>query len=202
MANSKPLIHWTPEMYSKLSSSYDALAPIFFSMGEKAKHKVANQLSSGSVLDIACGTGALLASAQDKGLRCFGIDTSIGMIEVARKKVPGGKFKIGSFYDLPYAENSFDNVVETNAVSGISVNVEQVISEMLRVCKPGGKILIGDYCSPPKDNLVTQVMIWIGHKIGDHPNDFSLIFKKLGCDPVVEILGWGGIFQVISVRIP
>jgi len=200
MDNSRSFIKWTPDLYSKLSSRYDALAPIFFAMGEKAKARVADELSGGSVLDIACGTGALLAMVENKGLECFGIDLSKGMVDVARKKVPDGWFKIASFYNIPFADASFDNVVETNAVSGISIDVEQVIAEMIRVCKPGGKILIGDYCNAPKPTLISRMMSRIGSLIGDHPHDFAGIFKKFGFEPTVEILGWSGIYQFIRVQ--
>ena len=171
-------------------------------MGEKAKEKVAEELHSGSVLDIACGTGALLAMAQEKGLECYGIDTTQGMIEVARKKVSQGSFIIASFHHIPFADASFDNVIETNAVSGIAIDVERVVQEMIRVCKPGGEILIGDYCCPPVTKLLTQLMIRIGSLIGDQPHDFAAIFRDLGLEPVVEILGWDGIYQLIRVEVP
>jgi len=171
-------------------------------MGEKAKETVAAELRSGSVLDIACGTGTLLVMAQEKGLECYGIDTAPGMIDVAKKKVSQGSFKIASFLHLPFTDASFDNVIETNAVSGISIGVDKVFEEMIRVCKPGGNILIGDYCSPPKTKLMTQLMIRIGNLIGDQPHDFAGIFGDLGIEPVVEILGWGGIYQLIHLEVP
>ena len=111
MGGPNPIIKWTPDLYSKFASRFDLMAPTFFSMGENAKEKVAEELPSGSVLDIACRTGALLAMAQEEGLDFYGIDTAPGMIEVAWKKVSQGSFKIASFHHIPFADASFDNVI-------------------------------------------------------------------------------------------
>jgi ubiquinone/menaquinone biosynthesis C-methylase UbiE len=197
--NNSSFIKWTPEFYSKLSTHYDDLAPIFLPIGEKAKKRVADALEAGTVLDIACGTGTLLAMARKKGLECFGIDNAEGMIAESRAKVPGGEFKLASFYEIPYPDNTFDYVVETNAVSGAAIDVEKVVAEMIRVCKPGGCILIGDYCKAPEETPFTRLVSWIGKFIGDYPHDFAGLFRTFGLEPQVEILGWGGIYQFIQV---
>jgi len=199
MDNHSSFIKWTPAFYSKLSKYYDKLAPIFLPIGERAKKRVVEAFGTGSVLDIACGTGTLLALAHRKGLDCYGIDNAEGMIAESKVKIPNGEFNLASFYHLPYPDNTFDYVVETNAVSGVDVAVEKVIAEMHRICKPGGYILIGDYCKAPKEVCWTRLVAWIGRFIGDYPHDFAAIFRELGLDPQVEILGWGGMYQFIHV---
>jgi len=199
MDNNSSFIKWTPEFYSKLSKNYDVLAPIFLPIGEKAKKRIAEALKEGSVLDIACGTGALLAMACAKGLDCYGIDNAEGMIAESRAKIPDGEFKLASFYEIPYPDDTFDYVVETNAVSGVEIDADKVIAEMVRVCKPGGCILIGDYCKPPRENIWIRLVVWTGKFIGDYPHDFKGIFKNLGFEPYVEILGWSGVYQFIQV---
>jgi phosphatidylethanolamine/phosphatidyl-N-methylethanolamine N-methyltransferase len=199
MDNNASLIDWTPELYSKLSKRYDLLAPIFFSMGERAKKRVTDELKSGSVLDVACGTGALLSVAFAKGLECYGTDNAKGMIAESRRKIPRGEFKLASFYDIPYPNDTFDTVLETNAVSGVVIDPQKVIAEMVRVCKPGGQILIGDYCKAPVETAWTRFMAWIGGLIGDQPHDFADIFRALGYEPHIEFLGWSGMYQFIQV---
>ncbi len=199
MDNNSSFIKWTPEFYSKLSKNYDVLAPLFLPIGEKAKKRVVEALKAGSILDVACGTGTLLSMAKGKGLVCYGIDNAEGMIAESKAKVLGGEFKLASFYDIPYPDDSIDYVVETNAVSGVEIDVERVIAEMIRVCKPGGTILIGDYCKASKENTWKRFVGWIGKFIGDYPHDFAGIFRDLGLEPHVEILGWGGMYQFISV---
>jgi ubiquinone/menaquinone biosynthesis C-methylase UbiE len=93
---------------------------------------------------VACGTGSLLQKAQIAGMQCFGIDNSPGMLAQAQEKVPSAEFLRASFYEIPYPDATFDYVVETNAVSGVDIDVESVLKEMVRVCKENGQILIGD----------------------------------------------------------
>lgn len=199
MGDHSPFIKWTPDLYSRLSKYYDRLAPIFHSIGEVAKIQVAGALDSGTVLDIACGTGSLLVLAHRKGLGCFGMDNAAGMIAESKAKLPEGEFTISSFYHIPYPDNAFDYVVETNAVSGVAISVKKVIAEMVRVCKPGGAILIGDYCKGLKESVWTRLIVSIGRCIGDYPHNFAAIFREMGLEPEVEILGWGGMYQYIKV---
>jgi hypothetical protein len=56
----KPLINWTPDLYDRLSKYYDHLAKWLFPIGDHGRQKVVTGLESGSILDIACGTGTLL----------------------------------------------------------------------------------------------------------------------------------------------
>jgi len=199
MRKRSPLLNWTPKVYSRLAKSYDRLAPIFLSIGEKAKKRVGQEIKSGTVLDVACGTGTVLKMAHEAGCTCYGSDLAEGMIAEAKKKVPDGEFQVASFYQLPHHDNSFDYVVETNAVTGVNIEVDRVIAEMLRVCKPGGCIYLGDYCKAPDESAWTRIMERIGILIGDYPHDFQAIFKSLGLQPEVEYLGWSNKYQFIKV---
>ena len=200
MSPQKSLLNWSPKAYSRLAKYYDALAPFFLGIGEKAKKRVDQEFKAGTVLDVACGTGTLLKMAHDAGLQCFGTDLAEGMIAEAKKKLPTGEFRVSSFYELPFPDDTFDNVVETNAVSGVTIDADKVLAEMLRVCKPGGQILIGDYCKAPSENAWTRIMERIGMLIGDYPHDFQSILRLLGYYPEVEIPGWSGMYQFIKVK--
>jgi ubiquinone/menaquinone biosynthesis C-methylase UbiE len=54
---------WTTETYNKLSKYYDILMRTFFPIGERGRERIVEKLDSGTVLDVACGTGTLLALA-------------------------------------------------------------------------------------------------------------------------------------------
>ncbi len=196
----KPLIKWTPNFYDRLARNYDLLSRIFFAMGEKGKAKVISKLRIGSVLDIACGSGGLLQDAVEVGARAFGSDTSWGMLTETRSKVPSADLVQASFYELPFAEGTFGTVVETNAVSGVEIDSETVLSEMVRVCKPGGEIRIGDYAKAPKDNLWHRFMEWIGILFGDYPHDYVAYFRSQGFETEVEYLGFDGMYQYVRAE--
>ena len=68
-------IIWDSNSYNKIALLYDIVFSLF--LPKKYRIKVAESLIPGNVLDVACGTGALLLHANKK---CYGIDLSIGMI--------------------------------------------------------------------------------------------------------------------------
>jgi len=191
---------WTPRLYDLLARQYDRLFKLFFPMGEEGYRRVLDGLISGSIMDVACGTGTILAMARAKGMRCYGIDNSPGMLEQARAKVPEAEFKVASFYDIPYAGGSFDYVVETNAVSGVRIEAWQVLSEMVRVCRDGGEVRIADWGKPARETWRNRLLVELGILIGDFPHDYATIFRELGYEPAVEVLGVDGIYQFVSVR--
>lgn len=197
-----PLIRWTPDLYNKISKYYDLFANVLFPIGKSGHRKVVEGLDTGSMLDVACGTGTLLAMASERGLKCYGIDTSAGMLIRAKRKVPDAMFSLASFYELPFQDASFDYVVETNAVSGVEIDVERVLLEMLRVCRVGGEIRIGDYATPSRTTWPYKIMEKMLFFFGDYAYDYKEFFTNLGYSPDVGILGWGGMYQYIKVRKP
>ena len=119
----KKKTRWTTEKYDKEALKYDS--KLKFILPDKFRKRVAFYLENGSVLDIACGTGSLLKYANQKGLNCYGIDLSKGMIEQAILKNPGVNLKVASYYDIPYENNKFDYVVSTYALGGIYIKVKK-----------------------------------------------------------------------------
>lgn len=59
-------------------------------------------------LDVACGTGFL---TQHLGGEITGLDQSASMLELARAKVPEGRFVQGDAVELPFADDSFERVL-------------------------------------------------------------------------------------------
>jgi ubiquinone/menaquinone biosynthesis C-methylase UbiE len=202
MSKLKPIIAWTPTLYDRLSKHYDRFAKWLFPIGERGREKVVSGLVSGRILDVACGTGTLLKKAHQSGLECIGIDTSRGMLLETKKKVPAADVVQASFYALPFAENQFDYVVETNAVSGADINAKSVLGEMLRVCAEEGELRLGDYGKSGREGFWIQLLVMIGILIGDFPHDYKALFSELGYVSQIENLGWGGMYQFIRVVKP
>jgi ubiquinone/menaquinone biosynthesis C-methylase UbiE len=169
---------WSNNTYDKFASLYDIILGLF--LPKKYRKVVVAYLTSGNVLDVACGTGDLLLHANKKGLKCYGIDLSIGMIKQASKKILEVELKEGNYYKIPYDNNMFDNVVSTYALGGTKIDTEKVIQEMIRVCKPKGQILILDWQKKQKENLLDKLFIRIAKLTEDTPKDFISIFSKHG----------------------
>ncbi|HLB29282.1 MAG TPA: methyltransferase domain-containing protein [Dehalococcoidia bacterium] len=79
--------------------------------------------------------------------RVYGLDISEGMLAQARKKLAALPYEVellwGNAEDLPYPDNSFDAVLNFGALNFIT-DRKKAIDEMVRVAKPGAKIVLGD----------------------------------------------------------
>jgi ubiquinone/menaquinone biosynthesis C-methylase UbiE len=161
---------------------------LFFPIGETGREKIVEKLTTGTLLDVACGTGTLLAMAREKGLKCYGVDLSGGMLAQAQRKVPNAEFQRGSFYRLPYAEGSFDQVVATNALSGDAIDAGEALREMVRVCKTGGRIYIAEWPKTDDESITEKIVIWLASLNDDAPKDYFGIFREMGYEPEVDAL--------------
>jgi ubiquinone/menaquinone biosynthesis C-methylase UbiE len=191
---------WTSRIYDRIAKYYDTISRRLFPIAEIGQKKVVEDMQSGSILDVGCGTGALLELACAKGLVCYGLDTSAGMLDSARSKAPGGTFVFGSYYAIPYADSSFDYVTETNALGGVKIDIRQALAEMIRVCKTNGEVRIVDGAPPARATWKSRLMTQLGMLIGDEPRDFLGVFRELGFEPQVEVLGGSGIYQLMRVK--
>ena len=179
---------WTKRTYNGLAKHYDLFMKVSFPVGEKGRERIVERLSTGSVLDVACGTGTLLDMAHEKGLECYGIDNSQGMLNQARDKVPSAELKRASYYEIPYQDGRFDYVVATNALSGTCIDATSVLSEMIRVCKSGGGVYIAEWPKAVTETLIERLMVWLASLSEDSPKDYQAIFAGLGYKPEVEVL--------------
>lgn len=100
---------------------------------------------SDRVLDVACGTGELLAAIAPEVERTVGVDLSPGMLEIARARHPEIEFRVGPSDELPFASGEFTAVVCTTALHHFP-DPQRSIDEMARVLAPGGRAVIGDMC--------------------------------------------------------
>ena len=93
--------------------------------------------ASDRVLEVGCATGALTSYLAASGYRVIGLDSSADMITRAANDHPLLEFVVGDATSLSYADDSFDAVVAASVVNVVP-DATQVLSEMHRVCRPGG----------------------------------------------------------------
>jgi len=94
----------------------------------------------GTLLDVGCGTGGLCRLASDAGAAVTGIDAAAASIEIARERVPDGRFDVGDIQFLPYDDHSFDGVTGVNSFQ-YAADPVAALREARRVAKPGATIL-------------------------------------------------------------
>ena len=109
--------------------------------------------ASDTVLDLACGPGLVACEFAPFAHHVTGIDLTPKMIEQAeeRQKARGLanlSFQVGDVLPLPFPDASF-SVMLTRYSFHHFLDPKAVLEEMVRVCKPGGKILVIDVGQPP-----------------------------------------------------
>ena len=97
-----------------------------------------------AVLDVGCGTGALLNKLAGKyEIQGHGIDIAEDMIAEARRKCPQMIFQVARCDEMPFADQTFDVVTACLAYHHYD-NKEGFAKEAARVLKPGGVLYIAD----------------------------------------------------------
>lgn len=101
-----------------------------------------------SLLDVACGSGQLALIAARRGARVTGVDIASNSIAAARSRAKAEgldvQFDEGDAEDLPYADGTFD-VVASLYGAMFAPRPELVARELLRVARPGGTIVMGNW---------------------------------------------------------
>lgn len=89
------------------------------------------------LLDIACGSGFAASVAARKGAVVSGIDASEQLATIAAARTPGGSFRAGNMFALPYPDDTFDLATSFN---GIWKGCGGALEEAKRVLVPEGRL--------------------------------------------------------------
>ncbi|HRI78797.1 MAG TPA: bifunctional demethylmenaquinone methyltransferase/2-methoxy-6-polyprenyl-1,4-benzoquinol methylase UbiE [Cyclobacteriaceae bacterium] len=147
-------------MFDNISARYDFLNH-FLSLGidrlwRKRAIACLRELEPKTILDVATGTGDFAIEAlRLRPEKIIGVDISEGMLEVGRKKLQQRELegiielRSGDSENLPFQDNFFDAVIVAFGVRNFE-NLERGLGEMLRVVRPGGKVVILEFSRPSK----------------------------------------------------
>lgn len=131
--------------YRRWAPVYDATFGVFTRPGRRRAVEHINR-GTGSVLEVGVGTGLALPWYAPH-LKVTGIDFSAEMLAKAEAKVAEKRLRhVVALRQmdaraLDFADSSFDTVVAMHVISVVP-DPERVLSEMARVCRPGGQVLI------------------------------------------------------------
>lgn len=139
--------------FNKNAAAYDTGS--FYRFPRKLRPLVLSEIEAAaysSLLDVGCGTGALLSqlSAQRPDAAYFGLDISENMLAQAREKLPPSVvLTLGDAENLPYPDRTFDVVSCTESFHHYP-NPGRALSEMRRVLRDGGRFILCDtWIVPP-----------------------------------------------------
>ncbi len=160
-------------MFDKIAGKYDRLNRFLSARTDIGWRKKAIRMlkkdNPQHILDVATGTGdmALLAYKMLRPKQITGIDISEGMLELGRKKVEkeqlGDKIHLqsGDSETIMYGENTFDAVMVAFGVRNFE-NLENGLAEMLRVLKPGGRLIVLEFSKPRRRAVKSFYNLYMG----------------------------------------
>ena len=142
-------------MFDDVAAGYDVTNNLL-SAGNAVLWRIAttravNPQADERVLDLAAGTGTSSVALAKSGAHVVAADFSPGMLEVGRQKHgqnPLLEFVEADATKLPFADNSFEAVTMSFGLRNV-VEPKKALAELYRVTKPGGRIVICEFSTPP-----------------------------------------------------
>ena len=139
-------------MFDQVARGYDRTNAIM-SVGNAWLWRLATVKAVGpeageSVLDLAAGTGTSAAALARSGAFVTAADFSPGMIREGRRRHPEIEFVEADALDLPFDDGRFDAVTISFGLRNVEDPL-RALHELYRVLKPGGRIVICEFSTPP-----------------------------------------------------
>jgi demethylmenaquinone methyltransferase / 2-methoxy-6-polyprenyl-1,4-benzoquinol methylase len=151
------------DLFAAVARRYDLLNDLMsFGLHRVWKRRVvelAAVKSGDRALDLCCGTGDISFALAQYGAETTGLDFSPEMLEVAKTRseklksptpnsqLPTPNFIQGDAQQIPFPENSFDIVTVGYGLRNLA-SWETGLTEMCRVAKPGGRIIVLEFGKP------------------------------------------------------
>ena len=210
------------QMFDTIAPRYDLVNRVMtlgLDQGWRRRTVAALELAPTSlVLDLACGTGDLVALLRASGYRPIGADLSFGMLASARPETRGLVLEADGA-TLPLAAGALDGIVSGFALRNFS-NLATIFAEAARVVRPGGRVSFLDVDAPALPLLrhghqwwFTKVVPRIGAVFSDPTAyrylprsvaylppapEMRALFEQAGFDQVVQHRLSAGIVQLWS----
>lgn len=138
-------------MFDSIASRYDLTNDVL-SLGQdrrwrRATLRAVDAWPGDRVLDLAAGTGTSSEPFDAAGVHVVPCDFSVGMLTVGKARRPDLPFLAGDAMRLPFADGSFDAVTMSFGLRNVA-DPDLALREMLRVTRPGGRLVICEFSTP------------------------------------------------------
>jgi ubiquinone/menaquinone biosynthesis C-methylase UbiE len=146
------------QTYDRLAAVYDRRWARYIRATTRATLARLSLRSGERLLDLGCGTGALLRELVPTRAELSGLDLSFAMLASARASLPAAVLlAVGEAGSLPWPAGSFDVVVSISSLHYWE-HPELALREVRRILKPGGRLVITDWCA---DFVACRICEWI-----------------------------------------
>ncbi|MGA1323844.1 MAG: demethylmenaquinone methyltransferase [Candidatus Nanopelagicales bacterium] len=195
------------KMFDAVAARYDIVNDIL-SFGQtrlwrKATVKASRVRVDDKVLDIAAGTGTSSLAFRDAGAFVVPMDFSFGMLKTGKSKNPAMPFIQGDALSLPFSDESFDAVSISFGIRNVH-NTQKALQEMLRVTKPGGRLVICEFSHPSNPqfralyfNYLMKALPEIAKRTASNPEAYVYLAESISQWPTqsefsaeIEHSGW------------
>ncbi|MCW4466091.1 demethylmenaquinone methyltransferase [Glutamicibacter sp. MNS18] len=187
------------EMFDNVAPRYDLLNTLMTGGIVNYWRKVTTEAVAPKpgehILDLAAGTGTSSVPFAAAGAKVTACDMSHGMLAEGRKRHPQLEFIYGDGTDLPFEDDTFDAVTISYGLRNIS-DTEKALSEMLRVTKPGGRIVVAEFSTPTitpvkvaYQQFLPRVIPALGYLVSSNPSAYAYLAESIAAWPNQEQLG-------------
>lgn len=195
---------WHP-LYDRFAWLYDAVDWFTASTTHRLRRRALRYLPppDARLLEIGFGSGRLhteLAAIYTTA----GVDRAPGMVARTQARLQSQRLSsalcVGDAVALPWADGSFDAVLSTFAFSAIP-DADAALDEMIRVLRPGGKLVIIDAGEARDGNPVAAGLAWLWSLIGDYMRDEVPLMAARGLNVHREDYGpWHSVHATVGVK--
>jgi demethylmenaquinone methyltransferase / 2-methoxy-6-polyprenyl-1,4-benzoquinol methylase len=199
--------HEVAAMFDGVAEKYDVTnAVLALRQDRRWRHAVTEALDlrrGEKALDLAAGTGTSSEPFVDAGVLTVPCDFSLGMLRVGRRRRPDLTFVAGDATRLPFSDGAFDAVTISFGLRNVA-DVDGALREMLRVTRPGGRIVVCEFSHPtwaPFRTVYTEYLMRalprVARAVSSNPDAYVYLAESIRAWPDqaalagrLEAAGW------------
>ena len=197
-------------MFDGVAARYDLTNDVL-SLGQdrrwrRAVEQAVNARTGERVLDLAAGTGTSSEPFADVGVTVVPCDFSLGMLRVGKRRRPDLPFVAGDALKLPFGDESFDAVTISFGLRNLN-DIEAGLQEMLRVTRPGGRLVVCEFSHPtwtPFRTVYVEYLMralpTVARRVSSSPEAYVYLAESIRAWPDQRALagriadaGWSGV---------
>lgn len=181
------------QMFDGVARRYDltntAMTLGLDSVWRRALKKATGLQPGQTLLDLAAGTAVSTEPFADAGVRTVSCDFSLGMLHVGRRRRPDLAMVAGDAMRLPFADASFDAVTIAFGLRNVADH-RAGLAEMLRVTRPGGRLVVCEFSHPTIRPLRTvyaeyimRALPAVARRVSSNPDAYVYLAESIRAWP-------------------